>query len=344
MIRHALGALAALFIVVASTSPGATATLQRFEGVEPHMGTLVRITVYAPDEGAARTAFTAGFDRIRALNATLSDYVDDSELNSVVREAVGHPVAVSADLFTVLARAQALAEATDGAFDVTQGPVIRLWRDARRTRQPPDPAALKTAAARTGYRHMHLDAGRRTVMFDLAGMQLDVGGIGKGFAASEAVTAIGKAGVSSALVAVSGDLAFSGAPPGQRGWRVRIHRGDVGATDVPEILQLTDAAVSTSGSAEQHLDVDGTRYSHVIDPASRQGLTSDITVTVVSRHGIDADGLDTTIGIVGIDRGLPLIERQPDAAAFIVTRRDGQARSHASARMTALAKRENASR
>jgi thiamine biosynthesis lipoprotein len=342
--RIAVAALAALLVAPSAVSTVRTAELQRFEGVEPHMGTLVRITVFAVDEAAARAAFTAGFNRIKALNATLSDYVADSELNRITKEGVGHPARASADLFAVLSRAQALAEATDGAFDVTQGPVIRLWREARRAGRLPDATALQAASRRSGFRHMRLDPEHRTVVFDIAGMQLDVGGIGKGYAASEAVSAITRAGVDRALVAVSGDLAFSGAPPGQRGWRVRIHRGDVGATDVPEVLQLTNRAVSTSGNAEQHLDVDGRRYSHIIDPASRAGVTEDITVTVVARHGIDADGLDTAVGILGVDRGLALIERDHEAAAFIVTRRDGKVTTHVSSRMQALVARDRQAR
>ena len=127
---------------------------------------------------------------------------------------------VSEDLFAVLAASQDLAEATGGAFDITQGPVIRLWREARKTARVPGPAALQDAASRSGFRKLHLDAGHRTVTFDMAGMALDVGGIGKGYAASEAIEVLGGLGVSSALVAVSGDLAFSEAPPGQRGWRI----------------------------------------------------------------------------------------------------------------------------
>ena len=312
------------------------APLERFEGVEPHMGTLVSITVYAPDAAAARVAFTAGFARIRELNAILSDYVPDSELNRVTREAVRTPVAVSADLFAVLKRSLRLSAATEGAFDVTQGPVIRLWREARKARQLPDASALQEAAQRSGYAHMTLDETRRTVLFDIPGMQLDVGAIGKGYAASEALAAVTRAGVRSALVAVSGDIACSDAPPGQPGWRIRIHDGSLTDATIPPILRLTHRAVSTSGNAEQHLDVGGRRYSHVIDPASRTGLVDDITVTVVSRHGIDADGLDTAIGVLGVDRGLALVERDHEAAALIVVRRDGTTTAKVSDRMRAL--------
>ena len=317
--------------------PSRAATLHRFEGVEPHMGTLAKITVFARDEEAARRALRAGFDRIRALDATLSDYIADSELSRVTRAAVGSPVPVSEDLFEVLRAAQALAVATDGAFDVTQGPVIRLWREARKARRLPDDAALREAARRSGFRHMRLDEARRTVAFDIPGMALDVGAIGKGYAASEALAAVTATGVRSALVAVSGDLAFGDAPPGQQGWRIRVHRGDVEDEGVPPVLVLKNAAVSTSGNIEQHLDAGGRRYSHVIDPASRTGLTEDITVTVIARHGIDADGLDTAMGVLGPERGLALVESRPGVAALVVVRQGGKAIVRASQRMRELA-------
>jgi thiamine biosynthesis lipoprotein len=283
------------------------------------MGTLVRITLYAPDERAANDAFRAAFDRIRDLDAVLSDYRPDSELNRIATAVVGRAVAVSRDLFTVLARSQELAEATGGAFDVTQGPVIRLWREARKTARMPDPAALREAARRSGFRKLHLDASRRTVTFDIAGMALDVGGIGKGYAASEAIDVLCGLGVRSALVAVSGDLAFGEAPPGQRGWRIGVHSGNPAIVSVPAVLELTNAAVSTSGNSEQHVDIDGRRYSHVIDPSSGMGLVDDITVTVIARHGLDADGLDTAISVLGAARGLALVESRPGVAALVIT-------------------------
>jgi thiamine biosynthesis lipoprotein len=293
--------------------------LGRFEAVEPHMGTLVRITVYTPGEQAARDAFSAAFRRIRDLDGILSDYRSDSELNQVTRTAVGREVPVSDDLFTVLLASQKLAEATGGAFDVTTGPVVRLWREARKSGRVPDPSALKEAASRSGFRKLHVNHARQTVMFDMSGMALDVGAIGKGYAASEAIEVLERLGVRSALVAVSGDLAFSEAPPGERGWRIGVHSEDA-AVKVPAVLELTNGAVSTSGSSEQHVNIGGRRYSHVIDPSSGMGLVNDITVTVVARHGIDADGLDTAIAVLGAERGLALIESYPDAAGLVIQR------------------------
>jgi len=302
------------------------------------MGTLVRITIFTASAEEAKDAFRAGFDRIRDLDRILSDYQPDSELNRITRTAPGGAVAVSADLFTVLSAAQALADATGGAFDITQGPVVRLWREARKAARLPDRGALAEAAGRSGFRKLRLDPARRTVAFDTAGMALDAGAIGKGYAASEALEVLSARGIRSALVAVSGDLAFSGAPPGQRGWRIRIHALDPGVARVPPVLELTDAAVSTSGSSEQHLDTGGRRYSHIIDPASGMGLVDDLTVTVIARHGLDADGLDTAVSVLGRDRGLALIESR-SAAALIIERTPGGETVQVSSRFAQLAAR-----
>jgi len=284
------------------------------------MGTLVKITLYTTDEPSATNAFRAAFDRITQLDRILSDYKPDSELNQLTSKAVVHAVRVSKDLCTVLAASQELAEATSGAFDITQGPVIRLWRAARVERRVPDATALQEAASRSGFRKLHVDARAQTVMLDQPYMALDVGAIGKGYAASEALAVLSERGIRSALVAISGDLAFSGAPPGRSGWRIDIHDDEPALAGVPRELELTNAAVSTSGPSEQHLDVGGQRYSHVIDPVLRMGLVDDITVTVIAPSGLEADGLDTAVSLVGRDRGLALIESRPETAALIIQR------------------------
>ena len=291
---------------------------QRLEAVEPHMGTLVRITVYTRTPAEATAAFRLAFARIRELDRILSDYRADSELNRVARTAVGRDVRVSRDLFTVLGKAQELARESGGAFDVTQGPVVRLWREARASGRLPEQSALAAAAARTGYRKLHLDTRRRTVRLDEDGMALDLGAIGKGYAASQAVRAMTRTGVRSALVAVSGDIAFSDAPPGQRGWRIALGSSGQPVPGLPHALELSNAAVSTAGASEQHLDVDGRRYSHIVDPGSNMGLVNDATVTVVASDGLDADGLDTAASVLGRERGIALVDRHPLAAVLFV--------------------------
>jgi thiamine biosynthesis lipoprotein len=268
-----------------------------FEAVEPHMGTLVRIQVYAAGEAQAKAAFRAGFARLAALDSALSDYKPDSELNLL-------PPRVSPDLFRILEAAQALAVETDGAFDVTVGRVTRLWRQARKEGRPPDASALREALLHTGYRKLHLDPATRGVTLDDPAVKLDLGGIAKGYAADEALAAISAAGVHSALVAVSGDLAFSGAPPGRAGWKI-----DTGG----RVLELANAAVSTSGAAEQHLGP----YSHIVDLRTGMGITDPITVTVVARRGIEADALSTAISGLGRERGMALAVRRPGVTVSI---------------------------
>jgi thiamine biosynthesis lipoprotein len=285
------------------------ADLQSYEAVEAHMGTLFRIKLYAVDALQAKSAFRAAFNRVRELDAILSDYKPDSELNGISR----NPLRISEDLFRVLAASQKLSEKTGGAFDVTLGPVIRLWREARKNNRLPDNEALREAGSRCGYRKLHLDVANRTATLDQAGMQLDVGGIAKGYAADEALAVLKQLGIRNALVAASGDLAFGDPPPGQRGWRI-----GVGSFD--RVLELSNAAVSTSGDAEQHLDADGKRYSHIVDPGTRMGLTSGITVTVVAPRGIDADGISTAVSVLGAERGIEFVEKQAGIAAVIVTR------------------------
>jgi thiamine biosynthesis lipoprotein len=293
------------------------ADLRLFEAVEPHMGTLFRIKLCAADEQRAASAFRAAFDRVRDLDAMLSDYKADSELNRISRTAIGHAARVSEDLFRVLAASQSLAEETGGAFDVTLGPVVRLWREARKNNRLPDPAALEEAGTRCGYRKLRLDPASRTVTLDQAGMQLDVGGIAKGYAADSALAVLKQLGIRRALVAASGDLAFGDPPPGQRGWKI-------GADST--VLELRNAAVSTSGDSEQGLDAGGKRYSHIVDPVTRTGLTSGITVTIVAPNGMMADGIATAVSVLGADRGIEFVERKQGVAARIVVNEGGVSR------------------
>jgi thiamine biosynthesis lipoprotein len=289
-----------------------------YEAAEPHMGALIRIKLYAEGPQQSSAAFRAAFDRVAELDEALSDYKPASELNRICRSAVGKPVKVSQDLFRVLAASLKLSEDSAGAFDVTLGPVIRLWRQARTDHRLPRPEALREAAGRCGYSKLHLDAAAGTVLLDQPGMQLDLGAIAKGYAADAALLVLAQSGIRSALVAASGDLAIGEPPPGQHGWKIGVSRGGSDGA-LESILVLHNAAVSTSGDAEQHLEIDGKRYSHIVDPATNMGLTIPITVTIVARRGMDADSLATAVSVLGADRGMAVIQKHPDAAALIVT-------------------------
>ena len=320
--KIAIGALifGLVCCLVAAANSTPAAPLKLYEAVEPHMGTLFRIKLYAPDEPAAAHAFRAAFDRVAALDDTLSDYKPASELNRICKNAVGSPVMVSDDLLRVLTASQQLAVATGGEFDITLGPVIHLWRQARKDGRVPDTADLARVSAYCGYRTLHIDPAARTVKLDQASMELDVGGIAKGDAADQALKVLNGLGIHSALIAASGDLAFSNAPPGRPGWSIGIDSFDRANAPFTRVLQLSNAAVSTSGDTEQHLDAGGKRYSHIIDPKTDVGLTQGIAVTIIARHGIEADGLATAVSVIGAARGLQFVDSTPGVAALIVQR------------------------
>jgi len=292
--------------------------LTRFSFTEPHMGTRFKVILYAPDASTANKGAKAAFERIAMLDGIMSDYRSTSELMQLCQKAGGDPAHVSDDLFFVLAKAQEVARLSDGAFDVTVGPVVRLWRRARRTKQLPEAEELTRARALVGYRNVRLDEKAHTVQLLKPGMQLDLGGIAKGYAADAALTVLNQAGITRALVAAGGDIAVSGAPPGTEGWTIGIAPLDDPDSKPQRYLILHDAAVSTSGEAEQHVDIDGKRYSHIVDPKTGIGLVGSQSVTVVARRGVMSDSLTKVVSVLGPERGLPILEGLPGVAALVV--------------------------
>jgi thiamine biosynthesis lipoprotein len=289
----------------------------RFEFSEPHMGTQFKIIVYAPNEAAATKAAKAGFARIAELDGIMSDYRPASELMQLCKKAGEGSVKVGDDLFYVLSKAQQVAERSDGAFDVTVGPVVRLWRIARKTRRLPDADRLKAALDLVGYKNVRIDEHAHTVQLLKPSMQLDLGGIAKGYAADETLKVLEKHGIKSALVAAGGDIAVSAAPPDAKGWTIAIAPLER-KSEPKRYLLLHDMAVSTSGDIEQHVEIDGKRYSHIVDPKTGLGLTGRMSVTVVARRGIDSDSLTKVVSVWGPKRGLEFIEKTPGVSGYVV--------------------------
>jgi len=296
------------------------------------MGTLMRIKLYAPSEASAKQGFRAAFDRIAQLDEILSDYNPNSELSRVAAAAFSQPVSISDDFARVVEASQQVAAQTEGAFDITVGPLTRLWRQARHDHLVPQPAAVQAAVARCGYRKLHFDSAAQTIKLDSPEMLLDVGGLAKGYAADAALAVLMNLGLPRALVAASGDLAFGDAPPGEPGWKIGIDSFDHADKPFTRVLFLTNAAVSTAGSTEQSLETNGKTYSHIIDPKTGMGLVDNITVTTIARRGIQADAADTAISVLGCEKGLAYVERVPGLAAFIVLKNHGQTRSFESNR------------
>lgn len=293
-------------------------SLARFEFSQAHMGTRFRIVLYATNQEIATQASDAAFERIARLDGIMSDYRETSELMSLCRRAGGPPIRVSNELFRVLTKSQQLARQSNGAFDITIGPVVRLWRQARRTKELPDRQRLAQALDLSGYDKIHLQPKTRSVRLSKPGMLLDLGGIAKGYAADEAIATLKQHGIHSALVAAGGDIVVSNSPPGTDGWIVGIAPLNNPNKTPTRFLSLHNAAVSTSGDAEQHIELNGVRYSHIVDPRTGLGLTGQSSVTVVAPNGITADGTDTTVSVLGPEPGLRLVESIDGTAAFIM--------------------------
>ncbi len=290
----------------------------RYEFTQVHMGTEFKIVLYAIDAGTAERASIAAFGRIAALDAIMSDYDPGSELMRLCQHAGGLPVRVSEDLFRVLSQAQELARRSNGAFDITVGPVVRQWRDARRRRRLPDPDRLSQALKLVGSENLRLDAKDSTVELLKSGMLLDLGGIAKGYAADQGISVLKVWGITCALVGGAGDIAVSAPPPGREGWVIEVESLDPKEKTEDKFFLLHDGAVSTSGDSEQHLEVGGVRYSHIVNPKTGMGLTGRSSVTVVAPNGITSDSLATAVSVLGPEQGLELVKSFPGAGAVFV--------------------------
>jgi len=319
MNRNLLCLVAALVSLSAGTAGADQTTLTRYEAQRPEMGVPFRLVLYARNQAAADAAADAAFARIQQLNDIMSDYDEESELSKLSRTSgPGREVPVSEELWFVLRRAQDLAERSGGAFDVTVGPCVNLWRRARRQHQLPDPERLAQARQAVGCQHLRLNPKRRTVELLVPNMRLDLGGIGKGYAVDEALRVLRQKGIASALVEGGGDVAVSDPPPGKKGWRFNLSSLDVTNAPPARFLLLRHAAISTSGDLYQRLEIDGKRYSHIVDPRTGIGLTDHSLVSVIARDSITADSLTKVASVLGPEKGLRFIESTRGAAARIL--------------------------
>jgi thiamine biosynthesis lipoprotein len=308
-----------LFLLTVGSRPGFTITgsalaLTRYQYSQLHMGVEVRLVVYAVDEAAAARACTAAFRRVAELEDIMSDYRKTSELMRLCARGGGPPVRVSEELFFVLERAQQLSRRSGGAFDVTVGPYVALWRQARRSGQLPAADALRRAAGHVGWRKMRLDRRRRTVQLLVPGMRLDLGGIAKGYAGDQTLKTLQQHGVTRALVEAGGDIVVSGPPPDREGWQVELPAAP--NAKKPSVT-LAHAAISSSGDTEQFVEIGGRRYSHVVDPRTGLGLTNRLMATVIARDGVTSDSLSTAVTVLGPEQGAALVRSVPGARVFI---------------------------
>jgi FAD:protein FMN transferase len=313
--RTLAAALVGFWMLWSSSAAGEA--LQRFVFEKAEMGMPFRITLYAPDEAAAREAVDAAFARVAGMNAVFSDYEPESEVSRLSRTH-NEWVPVSTELWRVLEHGQKLAEKTGGAFDITIGPLVNTWRRARRNREMPDLDLLAEMKGRIGWRKLDLDPERKAARLLAPDMRIDLGGIAKGYAVDAALAVVMKRGLTRALVAGSGDMAAGDPPPGQPGWKIEVAELDVPGGPKAQVVLLNHSAIATSGDSFQHVEIDGIRYSHIVDPHTGVGLNDHSLVTILAPTCAEADSLDTTISVLGPERGMKLIEESAGVAARIV--------------------------
>ena len=299
------------------TTAPARVPLSRFEYSQGHMGVQVTLTVWARGEDGAREACIAAYKRIAQIDNVATDYRPDSELMRLCSKAGGEAVPVSDDLYIMLKRAKEVSELSRGAFDVTVGPYVALWREARRTGRFPPNSQLEAARALVGHDKIVLEPVNRTVQLKVPGMKLDLGGIAKGYAGDEALKVLKDQGVTSACYQAGGDIVLSDAPPNQpAGWQIDV------VSEQPrrpsQKMLLKNCAISTSGDTYQYVEIDGRRYSHIVDPRTGIGLTSTHLVTIIApgtpdvHPGLTSDPLSKVASVLGPESKALIAAKYPN--------------------------------
>ncbi|MBO7392092.1 MAG: FAD:protein FMN transferase [Verrucomicrobia bacterium] len=305
--------------------------LQRFEYTEPHMGMLFYIIFYLDDKDRADQIAEKAFERVEQLNTIMSDYIPNSELNHLTDAPKGSEIPLSDDLFEVLSISKKLYKASSGAFDPTMGPLTHLWRQCRKAGTLPSPEEIQEALSRTGCDKLVLNKKRKTAILKADKMQLDLGGIGKGFTSDKIIEFLRQQGVESAMVAASGDIAVSNPPPGKEGWTIQVETFTESEDDPDAgnyIIYLNNEAISTSGDVNQFIEIDGKRYSHIIDSKTGSFLTHRVGCTIIHKHAVYSDALATIACIKGEKEALRFLKKKYPEAKVRMAWIDGSEQKH----------------
>ena len=307
-----------------ASEPRSQDSLRRYSFSSPGMGTSFSITLYAPEKRYAEVeaAVLAAFDRVAALTAIFSDYEPNSEINRLAA-AAPQPWPCSPELFALSARALELAQATDAAFDPTIGQLTRLWRSTRQRQKLAPADRLEKALKSCGWHHLQLNREDQSLTLSQPGLLLDFGGIAKGYAADQMLALLKSQGFPIAIVLAGGDTAAGDPPPNSPGWTVTLRTGLDDAS--PVNLSLANRSVSTSGDLHQFIELNGVRYSHVIDPRTGLGLTRRIACSVIAADTATSDALATAFCVLGPEQGREVARQLKVKARWVWLDADGAA-------------------
>jgi thiamine biosynthesis lipoprotein len=265
------------------------ALTQRVEANIEAMGSTYSVVVYGSDEARLRAAVEDASEEARRLDQLLSNYIPASEWSQVNREASSRPVRISTELFQLLAACVEYSRQSDGAFDITVGPLMKVWGFYKGSGHLPRGGEVRGALAHVGYQNILLDQKTSTVRFVKEGVEIDPGGIGKGYAVDKMVAVLKEDGITSGLVSASGSSIYGiGAPPNEPGWKIKIRDPKDAAKSVAEVV-LHDNSLSTSGNYEKFFFADGKLYSHIMDPGTGYPSEGMLAVSVVSPKTIDSE-------------------------------------------------------
>lgn len=269
---------------------------KRFEFTHPQMGTIFRVVVYTSDSASAQSATQKAFSRLDELNLALSDYREDSEVNTLCRTAGSDQyIKVSTDLWNILQESVKAAKLSEGDFDVTIGPLTQLWRRMKRQKQLPTPTQISEAKAKIGIEKIAFNKANQSVMLKTKGMRLDFGGIGKGFAEDEMMKILQENGIKSALIEAGGNIVVSNPPTDSpNGWEIIINK---------EKYFLKNCGISTSGDAYQFVEIDGKKYAHILDPKTGIGYAEPHQVSIIAKDGTTSDWISTALYLMPKESG-----------------------------------------
>lgn len=293
------------------------------------MGSVFRLVLYAESQAEANRAAQAAFKRIAELNQILSDYDPESEVNALsASSGKGEWIQLSPDLLEMLSQSRNYSQLSKGDFDITVGPMVRLWRKSVREAKLPDKKRLKKVKQSVGYKFILLQTDQSLAKLEKAGMRIDFGGIAKGYAVDEAYKVLRKFKIETALVDGGGDMYLGPAPPGQEGWEVSIQSlEDDTSTDK---VMLANCGIATSGDKYRYVELDGKRYSHIIHPKKGLGITQRRQVTVIAASSTQADALASTFSVAGLKKTSRLSKLFPGVSFSYFFLQKGKWQNHTS--------------
>ncbi len=304
----------------AAVAQDASQRLSRFEYTRPIMGTELKVILYAQDESHAAFAINAILDELEERSLPINNYKPNSEVSKLASLEPGKQQILSVELGELLQESKRWHELSHGAFDVTSGVTLELWNKTRKQKILPTNKETTTALDLSGWHHITLisdDDSRYTISFDKAGLKINVSGIATGYLIDRAMEVLRKQGITSALIDIGGDVIVSNPPPGSSGWKIDV-AGLNKSDETQSRIVISNQAVTTSGDLNQFTEIDGIRYSHLIDPTTGTPIPMRISATVIAKRAIDADAAATAIAVLGIQKATPILDSLPIDSVLVL--------------------------